>query len=394
MESQSKSYTFQNTEIAFAYKSDSDLRKSRFLFRLINNNALVYLGTRLTPWALKFHLPVKSLIRSTIFNHFCGGESLNESLKTINKLADYHVCTILDYGVEGKQSESVYDQATEEFIKAIAFAAHSKNIPFLSLKITGIARFGLLEKINSGANLTDLETVEWNRVKGRVHRICKSAMNNNKSMMIDAEETWIQNPVDDLVAEVSSAYNKTRAVVYNTIQHYRTDSMDLLRKFHADAKSKNYILGIKLVRGAYMEKERERASALKYPSPIHINKDATDHDYDAAVKYCLDNINEISVCVASHNENSNHLAARFLLDNKHAPNHPHVHFSQLLGMSDHISFNLADAGFNVTKYVPYGPVNDVIPYLMRRAEENTSIGGQMGRELRLVSAEIKRRQKK
>lgn len=391
MQTQTTMLSFDNTENAFAYKSDKELRKSNFLFKLINNNTLVAIGTRLTPIAFNLHLPINSIVKRTIFDHFCGGETLNESLRVIEKLSKFNVGTILDYGVEGKQSDEDFDHAVEEFQKAIKFAATNKNIPFLSLKITGIARFTLLEKIAANNILSDAETVEWNRVKGRMHRICKCAFDNGKSMMIDAEETWIQQPVDDLVEEMSRSYNKGRAVVYNTIQHYRTNSFQLLKSFAAKAKAGNYLLGVKLVRGAYMEKERVRAIKMNYASPIHIDKSGTDKDYNAGVEFCLQNINEISVCVASHNEKSNLMAANFLIDNHLPHDHPHVHFSQLLGMSDHITFNLANAGFNVTKYVPYGPVKDVVPYLMRRAQENTSVSGQMGRELSLLKKEMLRR---
>lgn len=383
--------SFDNTENAFAYKTDKELRKSKFLFKLINNNLLVKIGTRLTPIAFKLHLPIKAVVKSTIFNHFCGGETLNETLSVIDKLAMFNVGTILDYGVEGKQSDEDFDFAVEEFIKAIKFSGGNKNIPFLSLKITGIARLKLLEKIATEKTLTDSETVEWNRVKGRMHRICKNALENGKSMMIDAEETWIQKPVDDLVEEMSRFYNKEHAVVYNTIQHYRHDRLAFLKTSLEKAKSGNYLLAVKLVRGAYMEKERARAKKMNYSSPINADKTATDIDYNAGVKFCLKNINSISFCVASHNEASNMLTAKFLLEQQLSPNHPNVHFSQLFGMSDHITFNLAKAGFNVTKYLPYGPVKEVVPYLMRRAQENTSVSGQMGRELNLLKKELTRR---
>ena len=385
--------SFDNTENAFAYKTDKELRKSNFLFKLINNNVLVNIGTRLTPIAFNLRLPIKSIVKTTIYDHFCGGETLNESLQVIEKLSKFNVGTILDYGVEGKQSDADFDHATDEFVTAINFSGPEKNIPFLSLKVTGIARFYLLEKITENEKLSESETIEWNRVKGRMHRICKCAHDNGKSMMIDAEESWIQKPVDDLLEEMSQFYNKERAVVYNTIQHYCHDRLAYLKSSLEKAKRDNYLLAVKLVRGAYMEKERARALKMNYQSPINSDKTATDNDYNSGVEFCLQNINSISVCVASHNEKSNMLAAKYLIDNNMPHNHSHVHFSQLLGMSDHITFNLAKDGFNVTKYVPYGPVKDVVPYLMRRAQENTSVSGQMGRELSLLKKELARRKK-
>ncbi len=383
--------SFDNTEIAFAYKSNGALYKSNLLFKLINNNTLVKIGTRLTPLAFRLRLPIKWVVQKTIFKHFCGGESLTDSLLVVERLAKFKVSAILDYGVEGKQTDDDFDNATEEFIKAIKFAGPQLHIPFLSLKVTGIARFSLLEKLADNKTLSDSERVEWNRVKGRMHRICKCAAENGKAMMIDAEESWIQQPVDNLMEEMSSFYNKERAVVYNTIQHYRTDRLEFLKAAFEKAKNGNYILAVKLVRGAYMEKERARAAKMNYNSPIHADKSATDNDYNNGLQFCLNNISLISVCVASHNENSNMIAANYLIENKLPHNHPHLHFSQLLGMSDHITFNLAHAGFNVSKYVPYGPVKDVVPYLMRRAQENTSVSGQMGRELSLLKKEILRR---
>ena len=391
METNPKKFSFENTEIAFAYKTDKELRKANFLFNLININWLVAIGTRLTPLAFKLRLPIKAIVKSTIYDHFCGGETLTESNKVIDKLSRFNVGTILDYGVEGKVSDEDFDHATDEFITAIKFAGTNKNIPFLSLKVTGIARFALLEKIAASEKLTEPDLVEWNRVKGRMHRICKCAMENGKSMMIDAEETWIQKPVDDLVEEMSRFYNKERAVVYNTIQHYRMGSVATLKSFFEKAQAGNYLLAVKLVRGAYMEKERARAAEKNYPSPINADKAATDNEYNTGVEFCLQHLDRISFCVASHNERSNMLAANFLIEKNLATNHAHVHFSQLLGMSDHITFNLAHAGFNVTKYVPYGPVRDVVPYRMRRAQENTSVSGQMGRELSLLKSELKRR---
>jgi len=383
--------SFDNTEVAFAYKSDGELKRANFLFNIINSNLLVWLGTRLTPLAFKLRLPIKSIVKQTIYAHFCGGETLEESLKTVAKLGKYKVGTILDYGVEGKETDEDFDRGCDEFVRAIKFSANNPDIPFISLKVTGLAKFSILEKINDEKKLEEDELVEWNRVKGRMHRICKAAYDNGKSIMIDAEESWIQKPVDDLAEEMSRFYNKEKAVVYNTIQLYRTDRLEFLIKSFDRAQSQNFLLAVKLVRGAYMEKERARAVKMNYQSPIQPDKKQCDIDYDQAVDFCLSRIEKIAFCLASHNEKSNLHAANFLLEKNVPANHPHIMFSQLLGMSDHISFVLAHEGFNVSKYVPYGPVKDVVPYLMRRAQENTSVSGQMSRELSLLRKEIRRR---
>ncbi len=391
MEMKRLDLSLDNAEIAFAHKSNGELKRANFLFSLMSSNMLVKLGTSLIPFAFKIKLPVKWMVKSTIFRQFCGGETLNDCAVTIGKLSDSHVDSILDYGVEGKQTDEDFDRATEEFLKAIQFAKANRHIPFISLKVTGLAKFLLLEKVNRQEQLSEGEIVGWNRVKGRIHRIAKAAHDANISLMIDAEESWIQLPVDMLAEEMSKFYNKERATVFNTIQLYRHDRLAFLKESFQKAKSDNYILGVKLVRGAYMEKERERAAIMKYTSPIQVSKEASDRDYNFAIDFCMENISDISFCVASHNEYSN-LYATKLIEQKGLPhNHPHLCFSQLYGMGDHITFNLANAGYNVSKYVPYGPVKDVIPYLMRRAQENTSVSGQTGRELSLVRKELKRR---
>jgi len=400
--------SFDNTQQAFAYKTDKDLKKAGFLFSSMGYASLVKLGTAITPWMIRVGLPVKGLIRNTIFKQFVGGESLEETTAVAKKLGEYGVDVILDYGVEGGDyGEEGLDHACDEFIRVINYAATQPNIPFMSIKVTGIARFGLLEKLdksveqNAGSlmkryvkaleTLTPDEEKEWQRVHERMRRICKAGAEKNVGVLVDAEETWIQDPVDVLTILMMVQFNSTRAVVYNTIQLYRHDRLQFLKDSLEAAETKSFVLGAKLVRGAYMEKERRRAIEMDYPSPIQPSKDATDNDYNTALSFCVQHIDKIAFIVASHNENSN-LYTTQLLQQKDLPlDHPHVHFSQLYGMSDNITFNLAAAGCTVSKYLPFGPIKDVIPYLMRRAQENSSVSGQTGRELALIKKELQRR---
>ena len=392
--------SFDNTKVAFAYKNDKELKAGRFLFTTMNYPMFSAVGVRLTPFLMKTGLPLHSIIRKTIFKQFVGGETLAETADIAKRLDDYHVQVILDYGVEGKEGEHNFEEATEQFINVIDYAASQKNIPFISVKVTGFARFGLLETLNdaprlrSGIHNHELENEEWERVRKRMCRICKEASVKGISVLVDAEESWIQDPVDRLTIEMMEEFNKERAVVYNTIQLYRHDRLAFLKLSHRIAMQKEFILGVKLVRGAYMEKERARAAQKQYSSPIQRDKSFTDGDYNEAVSYCIDNIDTVAAVVATHSEYSN-LHAAELMDSKGIPHsHPHLHFSQLYGMSDNITFNLAKAGYSVSKYVPFGPIRDVIPYLMRRAQENSSMNGQTSRELTLISKELNRRKGK
>lgn len=407
--SNSDMISFDNTEYAFAYKSDKELRKAHFLFSSMGKPWLVNMGLKLTPAAIKLHIPfTKSIIRKTIFSQFVGGETLSDTATVAEKLGQYNVDVILDYGVEGgEDGETGFDHSADEFIRVIDYAATQKNIPFMSIKVTGLVRFGLLETIDSGMNkaqgnllqrytevikaLTGKEQEEWERAAIRVQRICERAAEKKVGVLVDAEETWIQDPVDALTMMMMEQFNKTKAVVFNTIQLYRHDRLAFLKKSFDESQQGNFILGAKLVRGAYMEKERRRAEEKNYPSPIQPDKESSDRDYNAGVQFCIDHLDKISLIVASHNEYSN-LHATALLDEKNLPhNHPHIHFSQLYGMSDNITFNLAKSGCNVSKYLPFGPIEDVIPYLMRRAQENSSVSGQTGRELGLIKKELERR---
>jgi len=361
------------------------------MFSLMSSPSLTSMGIKMTQLALSWHLPVKGLIKSTLFSQFCGGETMEEAGKTADMLGKYGVGTILDYGVEGKESEAEFDKAVPEFIKAIKYASSNKSIPFVSVKVTGFARFGLLEKLHSGAALTESDKQERDRVMGRFDKICGAAAEHKIMMLVDAEESWIQGPVDEMTDMMMEKYNRTRVVVYNTFQMYRHDRLVFLYQSYDRAQAKGYLLGAKLVRGAYMEKERNRAAEMGYQSPIQPDKQSCDKDYDAAVLFCLERLTGLAVFIGTHNEDSCLKAATYMETHAISPNTDKVYFSQLFGMSDNISFNLANSGYHVAKYLPYGPVGDVVPYLMRRAQENTSVAGQTGRELSLINQEVARR---
>lgn len=389
--------SFENTQNAFAYKSTKALKSAKILFGFMGYPKLVQLGTNLVPALLKAGLPIKGIIRNTIFKQFVGGETLAETIPVAQMLAEHNVDVILDYGVEGKEGEENFDHATQVFIDVINHAASQKNIPFISIKVTGLASHELLQalheapRLRSGIHDNEIEQAAWDRVRERMYAICEAAAEKNIGVLVDAEESWIQDPIDRLTMEMMAEFNKQKAVVFNTIQLYRHDRLHFLRISHQIAEAQGFILGLKLVRGAYMEKERAVAIEKNRVSPIQVSKEATDADYDEAVRFCMDHIHSTAVIIASHNEQSNLLGAK-LLDEMMLPhNHPHVHFSQLYGMSDTITFNLAKEGFNVSKYLPFGPIQDVIPYLMRRAQENTSVSGQTGRELMQLKRELARR---
>ena len=389
--------SFDNTENAFAYKSDKDLQKAKFLFNSMRFQWIVAAGVRLTPVAMKTGLPVRGLIRATIFKQFVGGETLEETAPVAAILAKYNVDVILDYGVEGKEGEKNFDRAAEEFIRVINYAATQPNIPFISIKVTAFARFALLEtlheapRLRSGIHDHEAEEEEWKKVKERMYRICAAAAKKNVGVLVDAEESWIQDPVDRLAMEMMEIFNKEKAVVYNTIQLYRYDRLHFLKLSYNIAQQKKFIAAFKLVRGAYMEKERARAVKKNVQPLIQVSKQSTDKDYNDAVAFCINHLENVACIVASHNERSCLLAVKMMEKKQLPSHHPHLHFSQLYGMSDHISFNLAKAGFSVSKYLPFGPINDVIPYLMRRAQENSSVSGQTGRELSLIKKELARR---
>ena len=382
---------FENTETAFRLKSDSELERAYFLFKMISMEPLVRIGTAATNFALKANLPVEGLIRATVFDHFCGGVSEEDCLSVIDNLYTERVSSVLDYSVEGKETEEQFDNAVEKILKIIRFGDERKAMPIVVFKPTGFGRFYLYQKKTEGIAFTETEQAEWNRVVVRFDTVCKLAKEKDIEVLIDAEESWMQDAADELVEEMMYRYNKEVTIVYNTLQMYRWDRFDYLKQLHKRAKANGFKIGMKIVRGAYMEKERNRAEEKGYDSPICENKKATDDNFNNSLSYILHNLEGISVFIGTHNEASCYLAMDLMEKYNIAKEDNNVWFGQLYGMSDHISFNLAATGYNVAKYIPFGPVKDVMPYLIRRAEENTSVAGQTNRELSLLKAERKRR---
>lgn len=382
---------FNNTQIAFALKSDTELERAYFLFKLIDSQPLVKIGTAVTNFALKANLPVEGLIRATVFDHFCGGINENDCVKVVDKMFTKGVSSVLDYSVEGKEEEEQFDATMEMILKIITFAKANKAIPFAVFKPTGVGRFELFEKKGAGIAFSESENQEWQRILNRFDVICKAGYENDIALLIDGEESWMQDAADAIVAQMMEKYNTKKAIVFNTLQMYRWDRLDYLKKLHETAKEKNFFIGMKLVRGAYMEKEINRANEKNYTSPICESKQATDENYNAAVQYMMQHIDKMAIYVGTHNEESTYLTLKLMFENNITANDNRIWFGQLYGMSDNISYNLAHEKYNVSKYLPFGPVKDVMPYLIRRAEENTSVAGQTSRELTLIKLERQRR---
>lgn len=382
---------FKNTEIAFALKSDTELDRAYFLFKMISSQPLVRIGTAVTNFALKVHLPVEKLIRASVFDHFCGGVNEEDCLSVVDKMYTKGVSSVLDYSVEGKEEEDQFEAALKMTLRTIDFAQERQAIPFAVFKPTGIGRIDLYEKVGAKIELTADEKAEWERVVARFDQICSEAHKKDVALLIDAEESWMQDAADDLVANMMRKYNKEKAIVYNTLQMYRWDRLDYLKKLHEEAKQEGFHIGMKIVRGAYMEKENDRAVEKGYKSPICPSKEATDINYDAAIVYMMDHIDRMAIFAGTHNEESTYYLMQLMEEKGISVDDSRIFFGQLYGMSDNISYNLAYNGFNVAKYLPFGPVKDVMPYLIRRAEENTSVAGQTSRELKMLKKERKRR---
>jgi proline dehydrogenase len=387
--------SFDNTEVAFSSKSNRDLKRAYWLFRIIASPSIVKFGKGATNMALKLHLPISAPIKATIFRQFCGGETIAECDRTIADLGKFGIGTILDYSVEGKTSDEDFDQTVDVIIQTIHRAANDPHIPFAVFKVTGIGRHDLIEKASTkGYTPTSQEQGEIDVIISRIDRICQAAHEADTSVFIDAEESWIQDAIDQWTFDMMLKYNKEKCIVFNTLQMYRHDRLAFLQDCLALAKEHQVKYGIKLVRGAYMEKERARAAEKGYPSPIQATKADTDKDYNAGLKIILENRDVFSLCAGTHNEDSSALLMQLMKEANIDPQSEQFYFAQLLGMSDHISYNVAHERYHVAKYVPFGPVKEVLPYLLRRADENTSVAGQTGRELSLIIKELDRRAKK
>jgi proline dehydrogenase len=378
---------FDNTEIAFKDKSIFDLYRGYFIFKIISFPRIVSISKFILSFKLIYPL-TKLILKSTMLKQFCGGENEDDCKEIINDLNVRHVYSILDYSVEGLENEVSFDETVSRTINLIKLNTNN-NFPFIVFKPTGIGRFDLYEKISSNTNLSDKENIEWSKVKFRYDAICNAALANNVSVLIDAEESWIQSSIDEIYENLILKYNSKKAIVYNTVQSYRIDRLEYIEKLYHSFSTSDVHIGIKLVRGAYMEKERERSKVFNYLDPIHKTKKDTDESFNNCMTFMFKNVQLFSVFIGSHNEESNYLALELI--NKYNIIKDKVWFSQLYGMSDHISYNLSNQGYNVAKYLPFGPFKGVIPYLFRRAEENTAVEGQTSRELFLYAKEIKRR---
>jgi len=382
---------FDNTEVAFALKSNSELDRAFYLFEMIKREPLVKIGTAVTKFALKTHLPVEGIIRATVFDHFCGGVTEKDCMPTIDKMYTKNVHSVLDYSAEGKEVEEQFDLAMNKTLNTIKFGKEKLSLPFAVFKPTGFGKFSIYQKITEGEELDAHEEIEWRRIKERYDTVSKAAFDADIPLLIDAEETWMQDAADNLIEEMMAKYNKKRVIVFGTLQLYRWDRLDYLKKMHKRANEQGFKIGMKLVRGAYMEKERERAEKMGYKDPICVDKEATDKMYNDVQEYMVENINDMDIFSGTHNEESSYLLMDLIEKYNLAKDDKRIWFGQLYGMSDHISYNLAKKGYNVAKYLPFGPVRDVMPYLIRRAEENTSVAGQTNRELELLKSERERR---
>lgn len=382
---------FEDTATAFALKSDTELERAYFLFKLIANEPLVKVGTAVTNFAIKVHLPVEGLIQATVFDHFCAGVSEDDSIETVDKLFSKNVYSIFDYSVEGKVEEYSFDQIRDRILNIFSYLTQKEALPFAVFKPTAMGSIEIYQKKSQGELTTDKDLESWNRIVNRIEAICEKAAQNSIPVLVDAEESWMQDAADELLEDLMEKFNKEEVIVINTIQAYRWDRLEYLKGLVERAKSKGFKIGIKLVRGAYMEKENERAQKLRYKSPICESKAATDENYNTILCFMMEHIDSFLIFAGTHNEDSNYLLMNLIDQYALAKNDHRIWFGQLYGMSDHISFNLSKEGYNVSKYLPFGPVRDVMPYLMRRAEENTSVAGQTSRELSLLKKERNRR---
>ena len=380
-----------NNTNAFNDKSNTDLNRAWLLFLTISNPTISKILTNLLQIAISLKLPINYLVKISIFKQFCGGETITESKKTIDKLWKSKIGSILDYSAEGKQNDSDFKSVYDQGIKILNESENKNYIPFVVFKLTGLINFEILEKKNKNILLDQSEEKTYNIFLKRLEQICDKAKEINTPVFIDAEESWIQNAVDEIVLNLMKKYNHENVLIFNTIQMYRNDRVDYLNKIIDIGNKEKFKIGLKIVRGAYHEKEIDRAKKYNYNIPVHLKKEDTDKDFNKALEICVQNIDRISICSGTHNIKSSEYLIKLMKENGIKSNDKRIYSSQLLGMSDNISYNLAKANYNVCKYVPYGPIKEVIPYLIRRAEENRSISGQMSRELSNIIKEKKRR---
>jgi len=382
---------FNDTKTAFALKSDAQLRKASWLFKLVASKSLVGLGKKAAGLAMKLRLPIREVVKQTVYDQFVGGETIDECEEIIKKMLEHNVYSLLDYSIEGKETDADFDRTKDKIVQTIKYGASHEGVPFAVFKPAGVARFAILEKYSAGKPLSEFESRAWSRAKNRIEEICYTAYKFGLKVMIDAEESWIQKAIDDVTREMMERFNQEETVIYNTLQMYRRDRLEYLQESLEMARQKGYHLGVKFVRGAYMEKERQRAQEMGYPDPINPTKEASDKMYNDGLRFALEHLEEVSFVAGSHNEQSSQLLAQLMDEKGLDRNDRRIWFSQLYGMSDNLSFNLAEAGYNVVKYLPFGPVAETLPYLIRRAEENSAAGGQTSRELNLIEKELHRR---
>ena len=380
-----------NTKNGFTLKSNFELRKAYFLFKIISNKTLTNLGKLALEVSLKLRLPILFIVKGTVFEQFCSGETLDESFDTVKKLNNKNVKSYLHYSVEGLENEDSYDLSLNEVLSSIEFVAEKPILDFTVFKPTAIASTQILKKVSSNESLDEKEKILFDKSLDRFDKICLLAHKKDVKVLVDAEESWIQDAIDEIVLSMMIKYNKKKAIVFNTSQMYRHDRLNYLKNLHINSLKNNFFIGIKLVRGAYIEKENKRAKRNNYLSPICRSKELTDKNFNNGVSFILSNLDKFSLFSGTHNEESIYKIINIMKKSKINSDDPNIWFGQLYGMSDNITFNLASEGFNVIKYLPYGPIKEVIPYLIRRADENTSVKGQTSRELDLIRNELKRR---
>lgn len=377
------------SDSAFSHYSISQLRRTKVLFKILQNPLVSWFSGFVPHIPILLRLPfVKSLIKHYIFSHFCGGEDWKEVHQSALKLQKQNILSSLDYSVECKQTEQDYETTKKVLLNVLEEAKNLSHIPFCVLKITGLGRFALLEKIHNGQTLSDNEKAEWQRVQSRFDSICEKAVDCNTKLLVDAEESWIQKPIDNIVKRAMKRHNQNEPMIYNTYQLYLKAKYEQLKTDWEKAKEKGYILGSKLVRGAYMEKETKRAVKMHLPNPIQPSKAKCDQDFNDSLKFCLKHIDDFGIYIGTHNIESTQKARQLMQEYGIAKSDERVFFSQLLGMREILSYELAQQDYLVSKYTPFGKIAEVIPYLLRRIQENSSVKDQLNDEIKVITREL------